>query len=157
MIFIIVLILLGLLLLGAEVILPGGIAGILGGICILVGMFQIYALPDLGFGWKVVLTALVLAAVMATLALGLKVFPKTPFAKWLTLQSTVAKVDQKKAHALAGASGNAVTDLRPDGRARLNGRLVDVHSVAGFVAAETEVKVVAADSLGIQVRPTSLD
>jgi membrane-bound serine protease (ClpP class) len=43
---------------------------------------------------------------------------------------------------LLGATGQAVTDLRPSGRVRIGSNLVDVTTEGGFVARGTEVRVI---------------
>lgn len=55
------------------------------------------------------------------------------------------------AHPLLGTTGVAVTDLRPSGRAELNGQMVDVVAELGYIPAGTRVRVVSASSMRVGV------
>jgi len=54
---------------------------------------------------------------------------------------------------LLNQHGVAYSTLRPSGKARINGRLVDVVSDVGFIDPGTEVKVVSVAGNRVVVRP----
>lgn len=54
-------------------------------------------------------------------------------------------------HPLMGALGRAATDLRPAGRAEIDGRLIDVVAELGYIPAGTPVRVVSASLMRIGV------
>ena len=51
----------------------------------------------------------------------------------------------------AGDQGVAETDLRPSGRASFSGRMVDVISVSGYIAAGRPVRVMSVGRFAIEV------
>lgn len=59
------------------------------------------------------------------------------------------------AHPLNGAAGVAITDLRPAGRAEIDGKLIDVVAELGYIPKGTRVRVVSASSMrvGVEVDP----
>lgn len=55
------------------------------------------------------------------------------------------------AHPLAGATGTAMTDLRPAGRAEINGLIIDVVAEMGYIPSGTRVRVVSATTMRVGV------
>ena len=147
---------LGLTLLLVEVfVTPGfGVLGVLGLLLMVAGllMAMVYRLPD-----GPLLPALpqlripmltVSAAAAGTTLVGLLIaryLPRTPLFRSLTLDFATAAAAGYTAAAsrteLAGAVGEAVTDLRPAGTAVFGGRRIDVVTTGGFVARGTAVRV----------------
>jgi len=158
----------GLLLLVAEAFLiPGfGIAGILGVVATAAGFLSLatgFTLESRGtLSWDVVATflgqfavTLVVGGVM--LVLLSRIVPALPFAR----RHMHLSADGLGAGAVAvpgdvvvsrGATGTATTDLRPSGRASLDGRPVDVTSEGGYVEAGTPVRVVRVEGARVFVR-----
>ncbi len=58
-------------------------------------------------------------------------------------------------HPLMGTAGVAITDLRPAGRAEIEGRLVDVVAEIGYIPAGTRVRVVSASAMRVGVEVDS--
>ncbi|MEZ6233001.1 MAG: NfeD family protein [Phycisphaerales bacterium] len=58
-------------------------------------------------------------------------------------------------HPLMGLSGRAATDLRPAGRAEIDGQLIDVVAELGYIPAGTPVRVVSASLMRIGVEPAT--
>ncbi|MDQ6765906.1 MAG: serine protease, partial [Verrucomicrobiota bacterium] len=56
------------------------------------------------------------------------------------------------AHVSSGASGTALTTLRPSGKARFGDHIVDVVTEGDFIAAETPVAVVSTDGMRVVVK-----
>lgn len=159
--FDIVLVALGLLLILAEIFVVQGtmVPGALGLGLVLVGLYlSITRVPVPEYAWDYVRLNGALQTMITT---GLsfiafvfvfwKVFPHTPFPKFL-VQSATQPVEQgftvqtaAEAHAYLGHTGVAETMLRPAGRARIGGHLLDVVTRGEFIAPGAPVRVLQAD------------
>ena len=53
---------------------------------------------------------------------------------------------------MIGATGEALTPLRPSGTAQINGKRVDVTAVGDFLESGEQLVVIAADGLRVAVR-----
>jgi len=56
---------------------------------------------------------------------------------------------------LPGATGTALTTLRPSGKARFGDHIVDVVTEGDFISAETAVAVVSTDGMRVVVKATA--
>jgi len=156
------LIAIGLGLVGVELlVLPGtGIAGFLGAACLLVGLVFAFVGRDLGSPQS---QASMLTGFFATLGS----FALAGGAIWVLLRTSRnlqlfrsivvdTTVDSPSAidppgtrpSATIGSVGEAVTDLRPAGRAAFGDALVDVRSGGGWIARGARVRIVSRDALG---------
>ena len=155
-----VLLLSGVLLLAAELlILPGfGLAGIGGLLCLAAALtLALIGLP-LEVSWElglitdalsVVVVSTFVAAVLLLVAM--RFLPERRFAGGLVLQTTLDAVVTPPPSALLGALGVASTDLRPAGKALIDGRLVDVVSQLRFVERGAAVQVVEVEGARVVV------
>ncbi len=130
----------GLILVMAEVFLPGGVAGTIGCIMALVGVIAGFIIDPL-FGFILLVTAL-FGGIIA-FWMWLKIFPKTPIGKRIILQS-----DAHEWHgfntdnaSLAGAEGSAHTPLHPSGIAIINGKRIDVVTRGEMIEKNANIKV----------------
>jgi membrane-bound serine protease (ClpP class) len=172
--FPIFLILLGIVLLVVEILfIPGfGIPGVLGVGSLAVGVLLLTTgatLPDreatltqsavVRFGLQFVATALVsigLLLVGARLLPGRLGTPSTGRRGGVAPLAPGAERETEPAAAVAvGARGRALSDLRPSGRARFDGRIVDVLSEGGYVEAEMDVIVLRTEGPIVVVRPVA--
>lgn len=148
----IALILAGIMMLGAEIYVPGGILGVLGFLC-LAGAVAI------GFTLGPVVGWLSAAAVVLGTAVGVWVwirwFPKTRAGRQIMLEADGRdfKAPSEEWRALVGMTGEAVTDLRPAGIARIAGRRVDVTADGTWIEAGRPIRVVAVEGVRVVVRP----
>jgi len=148
---IIVLVVVGFLLIAAEVFVPGLVLGILGGLCLLTAAFLCYA----AFGGLVGTVACAALCLLTTggFVVWLCLFPRTPIGKRVTLRRALNPNNSSPAvPPLAGSIGRAVTPLRPAGTALISGRRVDVVAETGFIGQGEAVTVVLEDGLRIVVR-----
>lgn len=137
--WIIILMLLGLLLLFAEILMPGfGLFGILGTIALFGSLIAVYKL----YGTVVFLAMLAAAGVMfAVMFL---------FAKKSGLYNKVVLkerqedkgFDESTLQGLLGKVGVTQTELKPFGVAEFDGRQVDVCSTGVFIDRGVEVQVI---------------
>ncbi len=134
----------GLLLIIAEVFIPGGVAGVIGGVALLaamgVGLFSFP--PPWGF-----LSAIAIVLVGGIgLLLWVQLFPRTRTGRRITLQADSAAYKSSappSAHWI-GTTGETLTALRPAGIALLDGKRVDVLADGGeWIAVGTPIRVSA--------------
>lgn len=163
----------GVVFLALELfVLPGfGIAGISG--ILLIGASLVLAsvefvmprttgeLSQLGFQTLIFLGALVLAGI--ALAISFRQIESIPLFRRLVLQPPGDEYDPPEEKAkpaaesnegiLVGTWGTTTSPLRPMGKARFEGRLIDVTSEGDFIDPHTQVRVVEIQGTRIIVRP----
>jgi membrane-bound serine protease (ClpP class) len=143
MIWVFVLFATGLILVLAEFLLPGMIAGTIGTVFIVgSGVLAIVAYPD----YATLVIVVELLAVVAAVALGMWLMPRTPFGRRLVLQTsqdpTAGWVAADSDASLQGVEARVSTALRPAGTIIVNGRRIDAVSDGTFIDAGETVRVV---------------
>lgn len=144
-----------LLLIFVEVFVPsGGLIALMAGAAAIAGIWQLF-LYDTVWGVIGILGTLFMAPVVISFAL--KMLPSTPIGRKMFFgESSPEAAEQQRAeesaaldsmHALVGVEGEAVTDLRPVGVVRLDGRRFDALAEGAYIDAGTPVRV--------KVRPVS--
>lgn len=147
----IVLVACGLLLVVAEIFLPGAVLGLAGAGCLIAAAFLAFERFGAGGGLLFTLAEIVLGAVVVLQAV--RWIPRTPLGRGLVLESAVeGAAPAAENQALLGAEGVALTPLRPAGSARIRGRRVDVVTEGGLIEPDTAVKVIAVEGMRIVVR-----
>jgi len=151
----------GVVLLGLEIfVIPGfGIAGVSGILLILASLFLslVGRIPEpddflnaaYTIGWSFLFTA-----VLGYVAI--RIFPKTPLFNKLTLadveDSGKGYISSDSYRDLVGHEGRALGQLRPVGKAEIDGRRLDVVTEGGYIAKDTPVVVTEVDGTRIVVR-----
>lgn len=143
----IALILLGLLLIAAEVyLIPGmNIIGILG--FLLIGFAIVYGFTEAGF-WGG--SALLVGSCVAT---GLMFFGMWKSGAWerfvlatnLRVDERVVQRESEDRARYLGRTGLAITPLRPTGVVEIDGERIEVVTEGDFIASGSEVRIVAMD------------
>jgi len=108
-------------------------------------------------GWTFVVVGVVTLPI--AIAVGFKVIPHTPIGRMLFLQGPKPEDIQhgttpSELSQLIGVTGEAITDLRPSGVARISGRRVDVVASGRFVPKGSTVSVSDVDGTRVVVRAT---
>lgn len=146
---VITLILLGLILLFAEILLiPGiGVAGILG--VLSMGGSCYYAFYEYGTTAGLITTAVVLTVLALLLFWVLRAgtWKKMTLDTNITAKAVVPEID-----VAAGDRGVSVTRLAPMGTARFGNSPLEVTAVEGIIGPGAEIEVVAVDGIKIFVR-----
>jgi membrane-bound serine protease (ClpP class) len=140
----------GILLLGLETILPGGVVGFIGCLALVGAAVVGFALPE---PWGMVNMAGILVLAILTVAIWIRYFPRSVVGRMLTLQQDTKSY--KSANALTelvGLEGVAQSTLRPAGIARINGKRVDVTAEGSWIEAGSPVKVVRVEGNHVTVR-----
>ncbi len=148
-----ILTLFGILLIMLETFLPGGVAGILGTIAIFTAIGLTLMSEEL-VGWT--------SNQRGALALGIMVFAMVVLTGWLrwfavkffhrALTLTASIETPPAVGAAPGTQGVALTELRPLGRAEIDGHRYEVRCQNGLAPAGTRVEVIATEPGNLLVR-----
>lgn len=147
----IALVIAGVILLFAELIIPGGVIGALGAL-LLVGAivlgFFVFAAP-----WNVLSALVIVGGTFIGFLVWMNVLPKTRIGRSLTLVDSTqlfkATLDHRE---WMGKEGIAQTDLRPAGIAIIDDKRLDVVAENNWIEDGTPVKVVKVEGNRIAVR-----
>jgi len=166
---------LGIGLLVVEIfIIPGfGVAGVLGLLCVSVGLVAAMLGTPVGVAWSTgeitgLLTKVMLSFTVAVVGLAViaKYLPGSRFSGGLILKTTVGDSAKETANVmgdtsykaapanlagLVGMRGLAETDLRMAGKARIDGRLIDVVSESEYIDKGTPLRVLAVEGIRVVV------
>ncbi len=149
---IIVLVIVGFLMIAAEVFVPGLILGALGALCLITSVILCYV----AYG-PLVGTMAFAGLGVATLTgflIWLKIFPHTPIGSRMMLRKSLPGNNAIPSERLVGALGVAITPLRPAGTARIGEKRVDVVAESGLIEPGESVKVVLQEGMRVVVRRT---
>ena len=148
-----ILTLFGILLIMLETFLPGWVAGILGTIAIFTAIWLALMSEEL-VGWtsnqRVALALGIVVFAMAVLIGWLRWFAVKFFRRALTLTTSIET--PPAVGAAPGTQGVALTELRPLGRAEIDGQRYEVRCQNGLAPAGTRVEVIAAEPGNLLVR-----
>lgn len=151
--FFIILLISGLVMVGAEVFVPGGFLGILGGVALLGAVIAGFiAFPAYG----VYIAVGIVFLVAGMIVLWARFFPRTRVGRSMTVTKDLAssKGTEDDLESLAGKEGVAESDLRPAGFAMIEGRRVDVVTQGGMISRGQRVRVIDIESNRVVVRLT---
>ena len=148
---IIALLISGILLLFSELLLPGGVIGVLGGIALIAGLFGIFM--NYGFLYGMLASLIIIIVTFTIFYLWFKYFPKTKAGKRLLVDSDAQawRSYDPEYEQLLGQSGRAQTMLRPSGKVIIDDRKYDVVTQGEVLDAGTLVKVVEVEGNRIVV------
>lgn len=149
---ILLLFIIGVVLLAAEIFLPGAIAGIIGALCMVAGCMISFV--EFGPGGAALATVVALALLGLTLYLELVWLPKTSFGKKLIVQAKVESVSQPplaNPGLVVGKTAEAVTTLAPSGYVLVEGRRYDAFCRSGHVPKGAVLRVVGIDNFRVIV------
>ncbi len=145
------LVIIGSLLLVAEIFMPGMILGILGGACLVASViwtFQIY-----GFGIGAGLLLFEVFGIAIGLFVVMERLPFSKLGKSIMLEETNQSRDQEESlKKIVGQNGIAATLCRPSGIALILGKRVDVVSESGLIEEGRPVTVTRVEGVQVRVR-----
>ncbi len=155
MTLIILLFVIGILLLLAEVLVPGGIIGSVGGILMFIGC--VLAFRDYGVGGGLVAVVLALALGLAAFYFELRILPRTRLGRRAFLTTEMKGVSAalgSEAKNLVGQPAAALTMLSPSGYVLVAGRRYEAFCQSGQAPAGAALEVIGADSFRLIVSQT---
>jgi membrane-bound ClpP family serine protease len=160
----------GIALLGAAILLlvlelfvpSGGVLGVLAAGSTIAGIVLLF-MHDVT--WGIIALGVVLVLGPMAITFGLKVFPHTPVGRRLILggnvteedkirQRQAADAERAKLMGLIGATGKAMTDLRPVGVVVIDGKRYDALAEGPWIDAGSNVRVTVVDGPHVKVRRT---
>ncbi len=151
-----VLLIAGVLLIGAEVFVPDGILGTIGALFLLIASAVGFAIFPFGLAALALIGTIFLVCV--SVILWVRLFPKTPVGKRMMMSENLktARATDEGVNSLLGKTGQTTSELRPSGYAEIDGRRIDVISASGeVIEMGTEIAVVKVEGYRILVEPTT--
>ena len=153
--FAVILIAVAMILFFAEVFVPsGGLLGLLAAAALISGIVVLFSFNTTA---GVIGLIVSLAALPFLLAFALKIMPNTVIGRMLTLKNPPPRDpndDPSVSQATVGATGQAITDLRPVGTCLIDGKRTDCLAERGVIEAGQRVRVIVVDGMQVKVRPT---
>jgi len=139
----ILLLIVGFILVGVEMVVPGfGAPGIIGGACLLGGIFC--TADDVEQGLTITVIVVILLAIMFAIILSLfhmkKIKP--PIVLQEELKAEKGYLSSSDLDYLVGKEGTASTDLRPAGKCDIDGVEFDVRSEGHYIAKGSKVQII---------------
>lgn len=130
-----------------EAFIPSfGLLGLLAAGCYAFALLEAFAVES-ATGWTFVGLGVVLLPL--ALLLGFRWLPKTPLGRALVLQPPETAAAQKCVQ--CGATGEALTDLRPSGTAAISGQRTDVVTSGEYVERGSPLRVLRVEGARIVV------
>jgi membrane-bound ClpP family serine protease len=142
----------GLVLLGFEVIMPGAVMGVIGGLFLLGGVIVAFAQHGPQGGFLALGTGIV--AVAAMLYVEFRILPRTRIGRRMFLQAEIDGTSQPAvagAAAVVGKAAVAMTALAPTGLVQVEGRRYEARCESGFADEGTRLRVVRVESFQLVV------
>ncbi len=140
----------GIILIGAEIFVPGAILGTFGGISLVGAIILAFAISPV-FGLYIAGGVIILTAF--GVMLWIKYFPRLSIGRKMTLDADGKDFKASDAkHPLLGQKGVAQSDLRPAGFALFNGQREDVVTEGGMIRKGEAISVVQVAGNRIIVR-----
>ncbi len=154
MTLLILLIVVGLVLLGFEVIIPGGLLGVLGAMALIAGC--VVAFVQHGASTGAITTVITLGAVGGLLIFEFVFLPRTPWGRRMFLRNritgTAGSAERAAVEAaLVGREAVAVTTLAPSGYVTIDGKRHEAFCRSGFAESGTMLKVVGKEAFRLIV------
>lgn len=140
------LIIAALVLVFFEVILPGGILGIIAAICVIVATWVAGA--EYGATMAISVFAGSLVAIGLLTYIEFKILARTSLGNRLFLKSAVTghSNEMQSEDSIIGKEGTALTRLNPSGKIAIDGESFDAYSQDGYVDSGHPVRVIKQDS-----------
>ena len=137
-----------------ELLLPGGVLGVLAFISLLVATW--FGFESFGFFGGLVVFFGTLVALVLLSFIEFKLMVKTPYGKKFLLD-TVIEGRSNKAQAedlIVGKEGLALTRLNPSGKVSINGKNYEAQSQDGYVENGEKIVVVTQDNFKLIIKKT---
>ena len=135
-----------------EVLLPGGILGILAAVCLVAS--TVFTMQEYGFFIASILFFTTTIFALGLIIVELKFFSGTKYGERFFLSSQIkGHSNQCKAKpSIIGETGSTLTPMVPSGRVSIGGMTFDATSLDGFIEANTPVKVISQDSFKLTIQ-----
>ncbi len=135
-----------------EVILPGGILGIMAALCVILASW--FAGAEYGAGIGFLTLAGSAAAIAILVYIEFKLLARTSIGSAFFLKSSVTGYSNiaPAEVSITGKKGTSLTRLNPGGKVAIDGRLYEAHSQDGYIDADHPIQVVAQDNFKLIIK-----
>jgi membrane-bound serine protease (ClpP class) len=135
----------------AELVLPGGILGVVGALCLVGAVIATFV--SYGATAGTIALGILVVAGLITLNLWMRLFHRLPFTRQLVLNDTVG-VDAglQERQGMTGRTGTVLTDLMPSGRGEFEGEKIDIITEGPSIKRGARVEIVETRGPSIIVR-----
>lgn len=142
----------GLLFLGAEIFIPGGVLGTVGGVALLIAVVLGFVVFPPQYGFFITIGILTLTGV--AVYLWIKFFPDSRLGRKMTVKYNLAtyKGTQDGLGQLVGKEGETLSALHPGGFALIDNQRVDVVTQGEMIEKGVRVRVVDVEGNRVVVR-----
>ena len=146
--------LLGIILLGAEIYVPGGVLGVMGAIFLVAAIIIGYRVEVFHPHGGTISAIIILLAGTGGFLFWLHFFPRSSVGRRLSLQDDGKSFRGDNLHlsSLMNAEGVTLTTLRPAGEAKLGDERVDVVADGSFIEKGARVRVINVSGNRVVVR-----
>ena len=152
--WLIALLLAGTILIGAEIFIPGAVAGTIGGAALFGAVVVAFDIST-NCGFYVLFGVFILVA-FTTFA-WIRLFPKSSIGQKMTLSVDGKAFKTPDPHqALFGKTGTTHSELRPAGYAMIDGKRIDVVSEGGIIDVNVPIRVIKVEGTRVVVRKVEL-
>lgn len=137
-----------------ELLLPGGVLGILAAISLLVATW--FGFESYGFFGGITVFFGTLVALIVFTFFEFKLMAKTSYGRKFFLDTSVSgRSNSAQAEdSIIGKKGIALTRLNPSGKIAVNGKNYEAHSQDGYIENGEEVEVVTQDNFKLTIKKT---
>jgi len=144
----------GLMLIGAEVFIPGGVLGFMGGFALFGASVTAFAIFPASVAAGI--TGGIIIMVGVVIGLWIKFFPNTWIGRKMTVSKNLhdAKGTEDHLQELLGSKGVTTSSLHPGGYAEINGRRIDVITQGEMIDCNTAIKVIEIEGNRVVVAKT---
>lgn len=143
----------GLIFLGLEVIVPGAVMGIAGGLFLIGGVALAWL--ELGAEGGLLALGVAVAAVSALLYFEFRILPRTRIGRRMFLDKAIDGASQPpiadRAADVVGQEAVAMTALAPTGVVQVNGRRYEARCDSGFATEGARLRVVRVETFQLVV------
>ena len=143
----------GLFLIGLEIFVPGGVLGVLGAAALIAAVVIGFTIFPPWLGWLSLVIILSLTGL--AIYLWMKYLPQSPIGKALSLSKNLDTPTPAVTRWKPGMTGTALCDLRPAGKALIDGQRADVVAEnSAFITRDTAIEVVRVSGAHLYVKET---
>jgi len=135
----------GLMLIGAEVFVPGGVLGVVGAMALVTAAVIGFSIFPPAVAAMVAVGMIGLVGVV--IALWIRIFPRTGIGRQMTVLRSLkdAKGTDQSIDDLVGKTGITRSVLRPAGFVEVENRRIDVVTAGEMIERDTPVRIVAVE------------
>jgi membrane-bound serine protease (ClpP class) len=135
-----------------EVILPGGILGIIAALCVILASW--FAGAEFGAGVGILTFVGSAAAIAILVFIEFKLLARTSLGSAFFLKSSVTGHSNiaPAETSIIGKKGSALTRLNPSGKVVIDGQPYEAHSQDGFIEADQPILVAAQDNFKLNIK-----